>query len=177
MIKKYDTLESTLIKRNPYWDYVLDKYVLPDGNEGEYHYVSSRGATLIIPSLGNNTFAMVRQYRYLNKRYSLEFPGGGIKQGLAPEMNAREELAEETGYLAGELSLIGEYNPYNGVTNEICYIYYANRLTADAANPEPSEEIGIVRLSKSDIVELIKRGEIWDGMTLAAWALFVCRDF
>lgn len=176
MKKKYDTISSELVRKNPFWDYKLDKYVLPDGSHGEYHYVNSRGATMIIPVDDNNTFTMVRQYRYLNKRHSVEFPGGGIKQGLTPYMNAKEELAEETGIVPGNMKLIGEYNPYNGVTNEICYIYYATGLTAFQSQPEPSEEIEIVRLTGEQIVQHIKQGEIWDGMTLAAWAIYIYQN-
>jgi 8-oxo-dGTP pyrophosphatase MutT (NUDIX family) len=119
---------------------------------------------------------MVRQYRYLNKRHSFEFPGGGIKKGLLPLENALEELKEETGIIPDKLRLIGEYNPYNGVTNEICYTYLATGLSVLESEPEPSEELEIVRLDYNQIVELIKRGEIWDGMTLAAWSLYIYQN-
>lgn len=173
---KYETSGSRTIISNPWWDYNLDNYILPNGNVGEYHYVNSRGATIIIPLHDNNTFSMVRQYRYLNKRHSLEFPGGGIKKGLLPMENALEELKEETGIIPKKLRLIGEYNPYNGVTNEICYTYIATGLMVSESEPEPSEELEIVRLDFSQIVEFIKQGEIWDGMTLAAWTLYIYQN-
>ncbi len=175
-MEKFDTISSELRFQNPYWEYMVEKYVLPDKSQGDYHYVNSRGSTMIIPRHVNNTFTLIRQYRYLNKKYSLEFPGGGLKKGLAPEENAREELKEESGLVASTLTLIGEFNPYNGVTNEICHTYLASGLVQTGNAPEPSEELEIVRLSYEQIVGLIKQGEIWDGMTLAAWALYVYQD-
>ncbi|MBK9249900.1 MAG: NUDIX hydrolase [Ignavibacteria bacterium] len=69
------------------------------GTVGEYHYVHSRGATLIIPQLPDGTFILVRQFRYLLQRESLEFPCGGINpQWAEPLENAHKELLEETGY-------------------------------------------------------------------------------
>jgi 8-oxo-dGTP pyrophosphatase MutT (NUDIX family) len=173
---KYKTLSSETIYKNPYWDYNYDRYILPDGNEGNYHYVKSRGSTIIIPKHNNNTFTMVRQYRYLNKRQSLEFPGGGIKKGLNPIENAIEELKEETGLLPQNLELIGEYNPFNGVTDEICYTYLATGLTFTDSEPEPSEEFEIVSIEFDQIVDFIRKGKIWDGMTLAAWALYIYQN-
>ncbi len=177
MIEKYKTLSSKIQHSNPYWDYYLEKYVMPSGAEGEYHYVKSRGATMVVPQISSDTFILTRQYRYLNKKYSIEFPGGGIKHGLDPITNAREELLEETGYTAGSIEKIGEYNPFNGVTNEICSIFVASDLTFSQSNPDESEEIEILELTLSEIKELISTNQIWDGMTLAAWALFSNKQY
>ncbi len=172
MTEKYKTVSSKILFSNPYWDYYFEKYILPSGNEGDYHYVKSRGATMVVPLSSSNTFILTRQYRYLNQRFSIEFPGGGIKQGLTPIDNAKEELLEETGYSAGYIKKIGEFNPFNGVTNEICSIFAAKDLTLLGSKPEESEEIELIELTGKEIIELISRNEIWDGMTLAAWALF-----
>ncbi|MFW6276272.1 MAG: NUDIX domain-containing protein, partial [Bacteroidota bacterium] len=170
-LTKLETISSRLVITNPYWDYKIDKYSYPAGGEGEYHYVHSKGATMVVPVL-NDKIIMVSQYRYLNQRNSLEFPGGGIKPGLEPEQNAREELAEEAGYKAGEMAYAGGFNPFNGVTNEICHVFIARGLQKTAARPDESEEFFVELLTEKEIERLIKSGDIWDGMTLAAWSLF-----
>ena len=171
-MEKYETISSELIFSNPYWNYRKDIYVLPDSNKGEYFFVDSRGASIIIPLLDNNTFVMVRQYRYLNKKFSIEFPGGGVSKDKNIFKNAVDELKEEAGYLAGRIELLGGFNPYNGVTNEMCSVFLARDLQKTDCNPDASEEFELVFLKEKEIFNKIEKNEIWDGMTLASWSLF-----
>jgi ADP-ribose pyrophosphatase len=172
MPNKYDTVSSQVRFSNKYWDYNLDIYKLPDGSEGEYHYVHSRGATFIIPKLDEDVFILTKQYRYLNKKYSIEFPGGGQVEGLSSQDNARKELLEETGYTAERIKLIGTFNPFNGVTDEICSIFLADGLTFYGMMPDITEEIEVIKLTKQEIINQIANGEIWDGISLAAFSIF-----
>jgi len=176
MLKILEQISTESKFINPFWEYKVDKYKMPTGRISDYHYVNSRGATIVIPITDDNKYVMINQYRYLNQRTSLEFPGGGIKDKILPIDNAEKELLEETGYKASSLRLIGEYNPYNGVTNEICNVYVADGLVQQKSNPDDSEEFEILELSKEEINERIKNGEIWDGMTLAAWGIFLVKN-
>ena len=176
MLKELKTIETLVRYTNPYWEYRNDKYSLPSGGIGDYHYVNSRGATMIIPRLNSDLFVMTNQYRYLNKKTSIEFPGGGLAEGLSYSANALSELKEETGYLTADFVLIGEFNPYNGVTNEICQIFLADNLVKCSAQPDDTEEFEILELSKNDIINKINKGEIWDGMTLAAWSIYMMKE-
>jgi len=115
---------------------------------------------------------MTKQYRYLNQKPSIEFPGGGIKKGLEPLQNAMEELEEESGYCTNNIIELGSFNPFNGVTDEICHVFLARDLVKCKAKPEPSEEFEIFEINHEKIINFIKRGEIWDGMTLAAWSVY-----
>ncbi|MFA6572096.1 MAG: NUDIX hydrolase, partial [Bacteroidota bacterium] len=116
-------------------------------------------------------------YRYLNKRLSIEFPGGGIKTGQTSIETAVAELKEECGVKAEKFILLGEFNPFNGVTNEISSVYVAEELSECKAEPDDTEEFEILRLTYNEINEKIKTGEIWDGMTLAAWSLFLTKNY
>ena len=115
---------------------------------------------------------MLRQFRYLNQRESLEFVGGGMKEGKTHEEMAREELLEEAGLIASQLIPLGWFNPMNGLSDEQCYVFLATGLQEATAIPEASEEFEPVRLTLAEVDILIARGEIWDGMTLAAYSLF-----
>jgi ADP-ribose pyrophosphatase len=175
MIQKLKNISSKEILKNKWWRYKVDEYIWPDGSKGDYHYVSTSGSTMIIPEIEENVFVMTRQYRYLNRRVSLEFPGGGIKPGLLPEQNAREELEEEAGYVAGKLIKIGEFNPFNGVTDEICNVFLAKQLEFVGEKPEPSEEFEVIKLTLNEIEQKIRTGELWDGMSLASWTIYLSR--
>lgn len=171
-IKILSRLSREIKHENPYWRYVLDNYELPSGATGEYHYVETEGSTFIIPRLSNGNFVLTQQFRYLNQKISIEFPGGGIKKGYTTIHNAECELREETGYIAGRMYQIGSFNPYNGVTNEICTVFFAADLEQIGSNPEETEQIEIIEVDKYRIREMIANHEIWDGMTLAAWCIF-----
>ncbi len=118
---------------------------------------------------------MTRQFRYLNQRESLEFPGGGVDPSLGYEKSAIRELRQESGFDCDSLEIIGEFNPFNGVTSEICRVYLASGLTGVEVTADESEEFEIMELSNQEIFDKINKGELWDGMTLAAWALYTAK--
>lgn len=176
MLKKLKKLSSKEKFRNKWWAYIIDEYEWPTGDIGEYHFVRTTGSTMIIPKLKDDIFIMTKQFRYLNQKESIEFPGGSIKQGLLPEQNALEELEEEAGFICSAVTELGKFNPYNGVTDEICTVFLAEGLSQTELKPEPSEEFEIMQLSFNQINQKIATGEIWDGMTLASWAVFLSRS-
>jgi ADP-ribose pyrophosphatase len=171
MLSRWKKLNETTLFKNNWWRYKKDEFLLSDGTKGEYHYVSTNGASMIIPVQDDGRIILVKQYRYLNEKESLEFPCGGVKDGQSYEETAIHELAEETGLSASSLRFAGSFNPYNGVTNEICRIYTAHGLSPVKAVPDRTEEFEKYVFFEKEIEGKISAGEIWDGMTIAAWAL------
>jgi 8-oxo-dGTP pyrophosphatase MutT (NUDIX family) len=176
-LSPWKKLNEEILFENPWWKYKRDQVLLPDGSPGEYHYVETGGSVMVIARTGANEILLVRQYRHLNMRESLEFPAGGIKQGQTQRDAAMAELREEAGVAPGSLKLLGSFNPFNGVTNELCHVYLASELQEVAAHPDRTEQFEILAVEESDIPALIAAGELWDGMTLAAWALYRTLDF
>lgn len=169
-LKKLNTVSTKLLHKNPYWEYKLDSYTLPDGNIGEYHYLHSPGSAMVVPIDEQGRLILVKQFRYLWKRESVEFPAGGMK-GVDPLVTAKNELAEEANLTASEWKFVGEYNPFNGATDEIARVYLASGLSETRKERDASEEFKILRMSASELQAAIDSGDIWDGMTLAAWML------
>lgn len=150
---------------------MYDVCKLPGGKDYEYHYVHTAGSSFIVPVKDNGKIILVNQYRYLNDRFSIEIPGGGVKEGQSPEEVARKELIEETGF-EGDLEKVGFFNPYNGVADEICHVFIARNLKpSDKEIKDDSEEFEMLEFTPEEIEKLIQTNEIYDGMTIAAWAL------
>ena len=84
MLNKYSQISSKTLIKNPYWDYKFDEYVLPSGNTGNYYYVETPGAVMVIPRSNDGKLVLVKQFRYLNSKVSIEFPGGGIIPDYSP---------------------------------------------------------------------------------------------
>ena len=170
-LQKWKKLSTITKFVNSWWSYKVDKYLLPNGVEGEYHYAFTYGSVFIVPVNDEGKIILVRQFRYLNDRFSLEFPGGGVKKENNYEAEAEKELVEETGF-NGELEYAGEFNPYHGITNEICKVYIARNLRESGQfTKDESEEFEVLAFSPAQIDEMINSNEIYDGMTLASWAL------
>jgi len=126
---------------------------------------------MVIPRQDDGTFVMVNQYRYLASRESIEFPCGSVKRNSEHEATARVELEEETGYAASKLTFLGEFNPYNGVTDEMCRIYLAEQLRFVGSRPDDTEEFELLIRSAAQIDESIRDGSLWDGMSIVAWGI------
>lgn len=160
--------ESTLFT-NPWWTYKHDTFELPGGTQGEYHYVHTNGSSMIIPIADDGRIVAVKQYRYLGSKESVEFPCGSVKAGSTHDQTAWHELAEETGFSARQLILAARFNPYNGVTDEMCHVYIARDLQFVGGTPDETEEFEILHLTPEEIDESIRDGSLWDGMSIAAW--------
>ncbi len=94
-----------------------------------------------------------------------------MKDGSTHDQTAWHELAEETGFSAVSLACIGEFNPYNGVTDELCRVYIARDLRSVGASPDETEQFELELCWPVEINRKIREGEIWDGMSIAAWCI------
>lgn len=171
MLTRWKKLTSRTVHKNPWWSYKLDSFKIPHGLEGEYHYVHTDGSSLIIPVLDDGTIVLVNQYRYLGGKESIEFPCGGVKPNHTYEEMARLELEEEAGYAAQSWETVGDFNPFNGATDELCRVFIARGLSQVKARPEATEEFEILKMAPAEIERMIVERKIWDGMTLAAWMI------
>ena len=82
---------------------------------------------------------------------------------------AHIELVEETGFRTKNLQYVAEFNPYNGVTDELCRVFIAKKLVAVPSKPDETEEFEMILLTPNEVDTRIVNGVIWDGMTIAAW--------
>jgi len=171
MLKRWKQLSSKIVIKNPWWTHKQDEFQIPGGITGEYHYVHTNGASMIIPITDEGKIILVNQYRYLCDKESIELPCGGVKDGKSYEEMAHIELEEETGFRSNDLRNAAEFNPYNGVTNEICKVFIAKALVQSKSIPDSTEEFEILYKTPNEVDELIHSNTIWDGMTIAAWGL------
>lgn len=166
--EKWSCLSSQVLQRNPYYDFCQDRYQPPRGEVRDYFYISIPGSSMVLPVLESGELVMIRQYRYLMRRLSLEFPAGGVQRGMTPLATAQQELQQEAGLTAGRWEEIGRFAPCNGLSNELCHVFMATELRQTAAAPESTEELEVVHVSMSSLKRMIRTGELWDGMTVAS---------
>ncbi len=170
-MQEIEKISSEVVHKNPRWEYRIDNFK-QDGKVREYYYIQTPGSSMVVPILDDGRLLLVRQYRYLEEKFSIEFPCGGMNENETPSDAASRELLEETGFESSGLIKIGSFAPCNGMVKEMTHVFLANELTEVAKPQSTEDEVTEVLMRRVDEFEnMIKQGEIWDGQVLAAWAL------
>jgi 8-oxo-dGTP pyrophosphatase MutT (NUDIX family) len=127
---------------------------------------------LTLAITGDEKVVMVRQYRHGIERVCLELPGGLVDPADdSPQLSARRELLEETGYRADEIVLIGECFPQPAILSNRCFFYLAQNATeALPQHLDAGEDIEIVEIPLKQIPARIENKEIDHGMVLLAFS-------
>jgi 8-oxo-dGTP pyrophosphatase MutT (NUDIX family) len=153
---------------NPWVEVVHDEVDRPDGSPGIYGVVRFRNVAVGVVAVDEaGRILLVGQHRYTLDRYSWEIPEGGAPMDEDPELGARRELAEETGYTADAWRVLCRFSLSNSITDEVGVIYLATGLREGTASPEPSEELAIRWATPDAVLAEIDAGEIHDIMTIA----------
>jgi len=118
MIQSWKQLSSKTVHENPWWKYKRDVYEKPNGEPGDFFYGETPGFSMVVPVLEDGRLVLIRQYRYLEDKECIGFPGGGIKSNQTPLDTAKAELLEETGCLAHEFVKIGMFQPSPGFVKD-----------------------------------------------------------
>jgi ADP-ribose pyrophosphatase len=113
-----------------------------------------------------------RQYRHAAGQYLIELPAGSRNPGEAPLAAAKRELIEETGYRAKKWTMLLRYFASPGFLGEWMQIYLARDIREGIATPELDEQIEIIRMPLSEIMQMIAAGKIHDGKTLVGILLY-----
>jgi len=147
---------------------VRRRYVRADGRPGERECVLHPGAVGIVPLVDADHVCLIRNHRPSVERTLIEIPAGTLEPGEDPAVCAARELDEETGYQAGKLEKVTSFYMSPGILNERMHLYVVTELRPGPAHREAGEEIDNYVVTWAEALELIDRGEIEDGKTIAA---------
>jgi ADP-ribose pyrophosphatase len=144
----------------------------PDGQPIRRDVVVHPGAVAILPLLDDGRVCLLRNERPAAGERLLEIPAGTREAGETPEQTAVRELAEETGYQAGEWRQLAEFYPSPGVLSEKMYLFVARRLGPGPSHLERDEQLEPQIVSWADAVRWACDGTIRDAKTLVAILLW-----
>ncbi len=145
-----------------------DQVRLPDGRETIYGIVDCGDCVGVLPFLDPDHVLLVGQYRYVAQRFTWEMPTGGVHPGENIESAAQRELAEEAGRRAGRLTWLSTYHTSKCVMNETAHLYLGEELVPAEGAPDETEFIERRIFPFRDVLEMVKRAEITDSMTVIA---------
>ncbi len=171
-MRKVKKINEEIVHQNPWWIYKHDKFKKEDGTQGDYFYAETKNNTMIVPVLNDGRLVLVRQFRYLQDRESVEFPCGQLLVGEAPSEGGKRELLEETGYEAKDLIKVGNFESCKGFVKDESHIYLGMDLKqVSVPQKEETGRLEVVYRRVDELEQMISDGKIWDGQTLATWAL------
>ncbi|OGP59930.1 MAG: hypothetical protein A2V65_12785 [Deltaproteobacteria bacterium RBG_13_49_15] len=133
---------------------------------------------MVLPITPEQEVVMVRQYRHGIEEFCLELPGG-LVDGTddSPELSARRELMEETGYDAYEFIPMGWSYPQPAILNNRGFFYLAkDAIQIRDPRLDAGEDIEVIRVPIAEIPIKIKKKEIVHGMALLAFFFLQMMD-
>ena len=137
------------------------------------------GASAVVPCLDDPAGAdpsvlLIRQFRHAADDFIWEVPAGRLDPGESPEACARRELEEETGMRARALERLTTIYTTPGFTDERIHLYLARGLEPGAQRREADEFMELHTLRWSEVLELVRSGQIVDGKTLTSLLFVEC---
>ncbi|QTM99723.1 NUDIX domain-containing protein [Sediminibacillus dalangtanensis] len=148
----------------------VDEVSLPDGNTSKREIIKHPGAVAIIPVTKDNKILFVEQYRKPLEKTLVEIPAGKLEPGEKPEITAKRELEEETGYTTNELTFLTSFYTSPGFADEIIHLYITKdlHLLEEEVAGDEDEFVDILELSLEEAEQLVKEQRIHDVKTAYA---------
>jgi 8-oxo-dGTP pyrophosphatase MutT (NUDIX family) len=165
----WKTLTSRIVYDSAWITVFEDKVINPTGGENLYGHVHFKSkAVAVIPLDDDGNTWLVGQDRYTTREYTWEVPMGGSDPGEEPIDTARRELKEETGLTAATMTPVMRLHTSNSITDEEGFVFIARDLLPGEPNFDEMEDLKIRKLPLTEAIEMVKRGDITDAISVAA---------
>jgi 8-oxo-dGTP pyrophosphatase MutT (NUDIX family) len=165
----WKTLTEKTVYENAWLELSHRDVINPSGNKGIYGLVKFKNQAIgVIPIDAEENIYLVGQFRYAIDEYSWEIPEGGGLLGTDVLAAAQRELKEETGLVAAKWTQLARIHTSNSATNEEGFLYIAEELTQQEAEPEDTEDLQVRKVPLREAVEMCMRSEITDSLSVCA---------
>lgn len=161
------TLSSKIVYQNPWILVREDEILRPDGNKGIYGVMESKNSVVIVALNDKSEVYLIRSFKYPTKVWNWGLPGGG-GEGEDALVASKRELAEETGIIASDWSILGETRVSSGLMTERMTVLLARDLKfEDKIEADDKELISEGKfVSFDEIDEMIRDREVDDAQTV-----------
>ncbi len=165
-------LSRRAVYQNAWMSVYEDDVRFPGGASGIYGVVEKPDFVAIVPLDDQGRLHLVSQFRYPVGQRMWELPMG-VSHGT-PEQQARAELREETGLIAGTLRHIGHLYQAPGFLAQGFDVFLATDLTQGQTALEPTEsDLTTAALPWPEVQRMIVAGQITDAATISVLGLLL----
>jgi ADP-ribose pyrophosphatase len=164
------TVTSSKIAYRSLWMVVFEDQVKKsDGMIGMFNRVDVRNSSIIIPLFKDGSILMVENYRHGARANLLELPGGLIDVDEEPQVAAKRELLEETGYQCSNIKYINWTYTWPGRTTQKNFVFLAKGLKKiRKPNLEEFEYSKIRKMARETVIQEIRSGNIKSSISISA---------
>ena len=159
------TISSEVVYEGPVFK-VRKHKVKTVGGESVRDIVEHTGGSIMVAVRDDGKILLEKQYRKALESDFVELPAGKADPGEEPVVTATRELAEETGYYAGDVRHLISFYPTCGYSNEHLHIYICKDLTKGEKHLDRDECIDLEWVDPDEIIARISSGEIQDSKTI-----------
>jgi len=147
---------------------------VPGGSRFDHHVVrlprEAVGTVVHDPARG---VLLLWRHRFITDSWGWEVPAGGVDQGEPLPDAAAREVLEETGWRPGPLTEQMRYHPSNGLSDQTFTTFVAQGAehVGEPSDPSESERIGWMPVNR--LRDVVRAGQVTDGLSLTALSLFL----
>jgi ADP-ribose pyrophosphatase len=138
-----------------------------DGGTATREVVIHPGAVVVLPIRDDGRIVMIRNRRFAVGETLWELCAGTLEPDEDPAKTAARELVEETGYRASQIEALTTFYTSPGICDERMHAFVATGLSEVGQQLEATEQIEVELLTRSEVMALVRSGEIRDGKTIA----------
>ncbi|UAL50907.1 MULTISPECIES: NUDIX hydrolase [Metabacillus] len=151
-------------------DLYLEEVELPNGKTSTREIIKHPGAVAVIAITKENKIVMVQQYRKAMERVLVEIPAGKLEKGEQPDVTAKRELEEETGYTTESLQHLLSFYTSPGFADELVHLYFTEELEilTEKAELDEDEFVDVLEVTLEEAQEMIDNQRIFDAKTAYA---------
>jgi 8-oxo-dGTP pyrophosphatase MutT (NUDIX family) len=111
------------------------------------------------------------RHRFVTDTWGWEIPAGRVEAGETPRQGAAREVLEETGWRPGTLRDLATYYPNNGISDMTFHLFVADGAQFVGPPTDPSESERIEWVPLTTVRDLVRGGEVRDGLSLTALSM------
>ena len=148
---------------------VLTDVEIPDGERFEHHVVrmpnQAAGTVVHDPDRG---VVLLWRHRFITDTWGWEIPAGRIEPDETPVVAAAREALEETGWAPDALRPLVQYQPTNGLSDQVFHLFIARGATHVGEPTDPGEAERIEWMPVPELRRLVRNQQMLDGLSLTA---------
>ena len=150
------TIEHTTpLHQDSFITVVEDHVIRPDGQPGTYATVAMKPGVAILPLDEEGNVYLVRQFRYVLGKESLEVVTGGLESDEPVLEAAQRELEEEVGIRAEDWKNLGMFDLDTSIVHCPVHLFLAKQLSFIESHREGTETMETCKMPLEQAVPMV----------------------